>query len=89
MVISDLSSLDETLLFAERLRQQVADHEIIVQETTIRITISLGVAILPPDVTDGSSLILLADQALYNAKRNGRNRVEAAPDIRTQRTDLG
>ena len=89
MVISDLSSLDETLLFAERLRQQVADHEIIVQETTIRITISLGVAILPPDVTDGSSLILLADQALYNAKRNGRNRVEAAPDIRAQRTDLG
>ena len=82
LVISDLKSLYETFIFAERLRQQVANHVIILQETTMRVTISLGLTIMSPDITEGSSLILSADQALYNAKRNGRNRVEISRHIR-------
>ena len=41
------------------------------------ITISLGVAVFPEDATDSMGLIRVADLALYQAKRNGRNRAES------------
>ena len=44
-----------------------------------RVTVSIGVAsLLPQPEQDSSTLIVLADEALYAAKRNGRNRVEGA-----------
>ena len=42
------------------------------------VTASVGVAILPDDAGDSVALFRAADRALYAAKRNGRNRVEAA-----------
>ena len=45
---------------------------------TVRLTISLGVATWTPEYPDGDALIKAADQALYKAKVNGRNRVETA-----------
>ena len=42
------------------------------------VTISLGVATLPEDGHDPTSLMSAADRALYQAKARGRNRVEAA-----------
>jgi diguanylate cyclase (GGDEF)-like protein len=41
------------------------------------VTVSVGVATLAPDES-GEDLIQRADQALYRAKEEGRNRVEAA-----------
>jgi two-component system cell cycle response regulator len=81
LVVSELKSLEETLTFAERLRQQVAEYTIDLQGTAIRITISLGIAMMTPDTTESSSLIVAADRALYNAKRNGRNRVEVSSKL--------
>jgi diguanylate cyclase (GGDEF)-like protein len=43
------------------------------------VTVSLGVASCPHQLlTKGQDLITLADTALYDAKRSGRNRVVAA-----------
>jgi diguanylate cyclase (GGDEF)-like protein len=42
------------------------------------VTLSLGVATFPEDGHDPTSLMAAADRALYQAKRSGRNRVEAA-----------
>ena len=42
------------------------------------ITISVGVASLTPDISSCDQLVDTADQALYRAKANGRNRVECA-----------
>ena len=42
------------------------------------VTVSLGVATFPEDGHDPTSLMAAADRALYQAKRGGRNRVEAA-----------
>lgn len=54
---------------AERLRMAV--------EGELSVTISLGVGSCQQGKTDKESLIHLADEALYRAKQNGRNRVEA------------
>jgi predicted signal transduction protein with EAL and GGDEF domain len=54
------------------------------------VTISGGVSVFPSHGTNGTDLIHRADQALYRAKRDGRNRVllhrdfqmgDHAPDV--------
>ncbi len=60
------------LLLAERLRAQIAERR---QPQVGRVTISFGVAMLAYGDTP-SRLIKRADEALYRAKQNGRNRVE-------------
>ena len=44
-------------------------------------TLSLGIAVYPDDGKDSKTLIAHADQALYNAKHNGRNRAVAFADL--------
>lgn len=58
----------------DRLRAAVEAIELEVADTTLRITVSLGLAVLPPE---GSLELALsqADQALYRAKHEGRNRL--------------
>jgi diguanylate cyclase (GGDEF)-like protein len=60
---------------AEAMRQAIADLEIPVSGASLKTTASFGCATL--DEADGSvdGLIALADQRLYAAKRDGRNRV--------------
>ena len=69
---------EQCLNIAERIRQAVAQETLQVGEATVRVTISLGLACLNPDQAlplDG--LINCADQAMYQAKQQGRNRVVA------------
>ena len=68
------SSLEATQNLAERVRRRIASTVINYRQNQIAVTISLGVALYRPQVTAGT-LIKLADEALYLAKRNGRNRV--------------
>ncbi|HKS86071.1 MAG TPA: diguanylate cyclase, partial [Pseudolabrys sp.] len=64
-------------MVAERLRRRVAGQPFAIQEgaRTLDVTISIGIAALS-DASDSAAAILKrADQALYRAKRDGRNRV--------------
>lgn len=62
----------------ERLRTMVESHEIQDDSNVLRVTISVGVATFPHEkIHDSKDLIEHTDQALYKAKDNGRNRVEA------------
>jgi diguanylate cyclase (GGDEF)-like protein len=62
---------------AERLRTMVESHEVQDNGNVLRVTISIGVATFPHErVHDSKELVDYADQALYKAKDNGRNRVE-------------
>lgn len=77
LILLPETSLDVALSIAERLRQRV-------QESTIpvvgNITISLGVALWEPGVSNMpiDRTFKLADEALYQAKQEGRNRVVSA-----------
>jgi diguanylate cyclase (GGDEF)-like protein len=63
---------------AQRLRQMVETCEVRDKEQRLRVTISAGVATFPhEDISDSKRLIECADKALYQAKENGRNRVES------------
>jgi len=62
------------LAVAERLRQAVEAVELREDETPIPLTLSAGVAAFPElHVKTAGELLLLADGALYEAKRQGRN----------------
>jgi diguanylate cyclase (GGDEF)-like protein len=63
---------------AERIRQKVAAQEIVAAHETTRVTVSIGVAELNPSFKDVESFVDSADQALYQAKADGRNCVRFA-----------
>lgn len=72
-------NLEGTSSVAEKLRKIVESAHIPHTVSTISdyITISLGTAtIIPTNKKKPASLIAAADEALYKAKRNGRNRIE-------------
>ena len=60
---------------AERIRKAIESVEL---EKIGRITASLGVATYPDQSDDIQELLELTDQAMYESKRNGRNRVSIA-----------
>ncbi len=68
---------DTAWSLAERLRQGIAAERTDVDGTAIQITLSLGVAIAAGQAEpDAVALLRVADAALYEAKRGGRNRVQ-------------
>ncbi len=61
---------------AENLRSNFMLHDFILPSTSVRITISIGItACTTFDHLDAQDIIMEADNALYRAKRNGKNRV--------------
>ncbi|WP_131110403.1 sensor domain-containing diguanylate cyclase [Sulfuricystis thermophila] len=70
------TDLTEATQAAERMRRQVEQAQLCIEETTCRYTASFGVAAFRADMPTLASLLGRADMALYRAKRLGRNRVE-------------
>ena len=62
-------------ILAERLRVEVANHPLAVADHTITATVSIGIATKSPQMLGVTQLMSIADKALYDAKREGRNRV--------------
>ncbi len=72
-VVSPGIGTPDLLALAERIRQRIAQLEMRDQEIAPRVTVSIGVAaMLAGDTVE--SLLARADNALYQAKRDGRNR---------------
>lgn len=66
-------------IVAERLRRRIASEPFTIQQGSgaISVTISVGIATLDAVDDSAASILKRADQALYRAKRDGRNRVVA------------
>jgi diguanylate cyclase (GGDEF)-like protein len=94
MLISDANH-DNAYLVAERIRAAFETAAMTVDDQPIGATISIGVAVIQDPSHDLATLLEEADQALYRAKNQGRNRVElsavrsgpeieSAPDMGSQ-----
>ena len=74
-VILRAIGLDPALQMAERLRRNVEAAVTVTGDGPVRATVSIGVAGFPSTKADQpEQLVDAADQALYRAKRDGRNR---------------
>ncbi|HLZ06431.1 MAG TPA: GGDEF domain-containing protein [Bradyrhizobium sp.] len=72
--------LEEGVLVAERVREAFEGSGIVCEQGPVDTTVSIGVAGGPAG-TELEVLLACADTALYQAKRGGRNRVEAAVEL--------
>lgn len=70
------TNLDGAAVVAERFRKVISDNPMTLSDSELRCTISVGVATLKTTDDNIEECLLRADNALYEAKRKGRNRVE-------------
>lgn len=83
-VLATSTPTSGALVLAERLRTRVSDSALVPgseigASDDVRVTVSIGVASLGPEHESVEALLKSADRALYEAKRNGRNRVMSVP----------
>ena len=70
--------LDDAVTFAEKIRHLVETTPLQTQAGPLNVTVSVGVASVPQSrIQSARELIVAADKALYRAKKNGRNQVQA------------
>ena len=72
------SNLTQGVEIGERLRTTIEGHSFMYQGIRLPVTISVGVATKEPEMQAWEELFSKADAALYESKRNGRNRVTSA-----------
>lgn len=84
-VILPTSSLEKAGETAERIRLSVYTHEFSGIPPAVHVSISIGAATYPDHAKSDWELIKVSDQALYQSKKNGRNRVTLA--LKTEKAE--
>jgi diguanylate cyclase (GGDEF)-like protein len=75
-VVMPDTDLNDAIQAAARLGEMIAAEKIMLPQGELRVTASLGVALFERDMPNLETLLDHADQAMYAAKKAGRNRVE-------------
>jgi two-component system cell cycle response regulator len=76
VIVLPETAVHGAMIFAERMRQRVAQHPFGEPGRPVRVTVSIGLASYPDQkITSPESLLVVADTALYRAKSDGRNLV--------------
>lgn len=84
LLLPDTSSIN-AFKIGETIRKNISKECFFYEDTEIKITISAGLASMVPDIdSEPGCLIRSADEALYLAKRTGRNRVCIYDDVRAE-----
>jgi diguanylate cyclase (GGDEF)-like protein len=84
-IILPATDIPGALIAAERLRALIEHYPFKADQHVLKVTVSIGLASWPASADDIRTLINEADQALYSAKRDGKNRVA----VRTKGTGEG
>lgn len=77
VILPDASPRDASVI-AERIRSNI-ENAALFSDPALKITVSIGVASFPGAGNSKDELIRTADEALYGAKRSGKNKVVNAP----------
>lgn len=75
LVVCRNANLKSSLNAAERLRKAVAELRVQVEQNSLGVTVSIGIACKEAGMADPGTLVNAADKALYAAKGKGRNRI--------------
>ncbi len=78
LILAPSTSIDGAMQYAERIRAGVEAQPVTIAGEQLRLTVSVGVAQKSAAAAQLDQLIKRADDALYRAKHEGRNRVVAA-----------
>lgn len=80
IVLLPETTKDQAIILAERIRAYIEEDLYEFEQNQIKMTVSIGVSscrdLLSIDENETDSLLKIADEALYEAKRNGRNKVQ-------------
>lgn len=76
-VVAPHASMEQMKVVAERYREMIGALRVDVGKAILRPTISVGIACKGEDPTHAADIFKAADRKLYQAKREGRNRVAA------------
>ena len=69
-------------IFAERLRVLIEQSPVMYKQLEVKVTVSIGFACFSNEFKDHERWIEAADKAMYQSKKNGRNKVTAYADIK-------
>jgi two-component system cell cycle response regulator len=84
VVVMPNTSADEAFGVAEKIRLAVEETDVhLPGAQTVRLAVSIGVAAYPEHTSAAGDLFRLADEALYRAKRSGRQRTRVATAVHT------
>jgi two-component system cell cycle response regulator len=76
IILQNIKDINDAINVAEKIRKNVENTEIELDSgKIIKKTISVGVSVYPDQCKKGWECIKFADIALYEAKKNGRNKV--------------
>lgn len=77
VIVSPENNKEEALILAERIRKDVEKlcRPEVNNGIAAPVTLSLGIASFPADAEGEEGIITKADEALYKAKKNGKNRI--------------
>ena len=74
ILLPDVSKLDAARI-ADNIRKALKKECVELRRIKTHVTVSIGVAVFPEDARTHEGLIVKADECLYKAKREGKDRV--------------
>jgi diguanylate cyclase (GGDEF)-like protein len=77
------------LQIAERIRQKISQEQFTWEHHATMVTVSIGVVMVSQEIEQVETLVARADEAMYCAKRRGRNRVELYSEACASESQLG
>ncbi|WP_300106129.1 diguanylate cyclase [Rhodoferax sp.] len=84
VLLPDLQTSDDALAVAEKIRSLLAQEFVTSQGVALSISSSIGVALYPDHGDTDKDLLRMGDEAMYRAKKGGRNAVMLCPPIASQ-----